>query len=65
MQRCDICKRPITAGDICRPCEIRASELRSFFQRRINAECERRKKPLEVESVKLSSLGIVDTWRDF
>ena len=65
MQRCDICKRPITAGDICRPCEIRASEYKAVCQRRIHAEIARRKQPLEVESVTLAALGIVDTWRDF
>lgn len=63
--KCDICKRTIATGDICRPCEIRSSELRSVFQRRIHADIERRKQPLEVDRVPLSSLGIVDTWREF
>lgn len=65
MDKCDICKRPIADGDICVACSIRASELHAVYRRRHQAEIDRKQRPLEVDRVPLSVLGVVDTWRDY
>ena len=65
VMKCEICRTPITRGDICQCCEIRASELKAIYRQRHQADIERKIKPFEVDRVPLAALGIADTWRDY
>lgn len=65
IMKCEICHRTITTGDICHVCEIRAAELKAIYRQRHQADIDRKKRPLETDSVPLAALGISDTWRDY
>lgn len=65
IMKCEICHRPIQRGDICHVCEIRASELKAIYRQRHQADIDRKKRPLETDSVPLAAFVISDTWRDY